>query len=75
MASGALGFLRKCSDTDLTTPDVEEEAALLARDDPVLVEFTGTKVGTSLPSTVCSFWEQTGYTRFPNVAGPDLDER
>ena len=53
---------------------MEEEAALLARDDPVLDEFSGTKVGTSLPSTVRSFWEQTGYTGFPDVSEPDLED-
>ena len=73
-ASGALAYLRKCGHRDVTITDADEEAALFARGDPVLDEFGGTKVGTSLPSTVRAFWEQTGYTRFPPVTEPDLDD-
>ena len=69
-----LAYLCKCGDRDVTITDSEEEAALLARDDPMLDEFGGTKVGTSLPPTVRAFWEQTGYTCFPPVTELDLDD-
>ena len=45
--------------------DEEEEAMLQSVASPSLDEFTGSKVGTSLASTVRGFWEQTGMDRFP----------
>ena len=45
--------------------DEEEEAMLQSVAGPSPDEFTGSKVGTSLASTVRGFWEQTGMDRFP----------
>ena len=45
--------------------DEEEEALLQSVAGPSPDEFMGSKVGTSLASTVRGFWEQTGMDRFP----------
>ena len=45
--------------------DEDEEAMLQSVAGPSPDEFTGSKVGTSLASTVRGFWEQTGMDRFP----------
>ena len=45
--------------------DENEEAMLQSVAGPSPDEFTGSKVGTSLASTVRGFWEQTGMDRFP----------
>ena len=51
----------------------EEEAMLQSVAGPSPDEFTGSKVGTSLASTVRGFWEQTGMDRFPCQPAANLE--
>ena len=53
--------------------DEEEEAILQSVATPSPDEFTGSKVGTSLASTVRGFWEQTGMDRFPVQPAANLE--
>ena len=53
--------------------DEEEEAMLHLVAGPSPDEFTGSKVGTSLASTVRGFWEQTGMDRFPVQPAANLE--
>ena len=53
--------------------DEEEEAMLQSVASPSPDEFTGSKVGTSLASTVRGFWEQTGMDRFPVQPAANLE--
>ena len=53
--------------------DEEEEAMRQSVASPSPGEFTGSKVGTSLASTVRGFWEQTGMDRFPVQPAANLE--
>ena len=53
--------------------DEEDEAMLQSVAGPSPDEFTVSKVGTSLDSTVRGFWEQTGMDRFPVQPAANLD--
>ena len=53
--------------------DEDEEAMLQSVARPSPDEFTGSKVGTSLASTVRGFWEQTGMDRFPVQPAANLE--
>ena len=53
--------------------DEDEEAMLQSVAGPSPDEFTGSKVGTSLASTVRGFWEQTGMDRFPVQPATNLE--
>ena len=53
--------------------DEEEEAMLQSGAGPSPDEFTGSKVGTSLASTVRGFWEQTGIGRLPLQPAANLE--
>ena len=53
--------------------DEEEEAMLQSVASPSPDEFTGSKAGTSLASTVRGFWEQTGMDRFPVQPAANLE--
>ena len=53
--------------------DEDEEAMLQSVAGPSPDEFTGSKVGASLASTVRGFWEQTGMDRFPIQPAANLE--
>ena len=53
--------------------EVDEEAMLQSVAGPSPDEFTGSKVGTSLASTVRGFWEQTGMDRLPVQPAANLE--
>ena len=53
--------------------DKDEEAMLQSVAGPSPDEFTGSKVGTSLASTVRGFWEQTGMDGFPVQPSANLE--
>ena len=53
--------------------DEEEEAMRQSVAGPSPDEFTRSKVGTSLASTVRGFWEQTGMDRFPVQPAANLE--
>ena len=52
--------------------DDEEDALLCSKQNPCADEFKGNLVGTSLSSTVRSFWEQGGHDRFTPFEEDDL---
>ena len=52
--------------------DDEEDALLCSKQKPCADEFKGNLVGTSLSSTVRSFWEQGGHDRFTPFEEDDL---
>ena len=52
--------------------DDEEDALLRSKPKPCADEFKGNLVGTSLSSTVRSFWEQGGHDRFTPFEEDDL---
>ena len=53
--------------------DEEEEAMLQSAAGPSRDDFTGSKVGTSVASTVRECWEQTGMDRFPVQPAANLE--
>ena len=53
--------------------DEEEEVMLQSVAGPSPDEFTGSKVGTSLASTVRGFWERNGMDRFPVRTAANLE--
>ena len=53
--------------------DEDEEAMLQSVASPSPDEFTGSKVGTSLASTVRGFWEQAGMDGFPCQPAANLE--
>ena len=53
--------------------DEDDKAMLQSVAGPSPDEFTGSKVGTSLVSTVKGFWEQTGMDRFPVQLAANLE--
>ena len=52
--------------------DDEEDALLCSKQKPRADEFKGNLIGTSLSSTVRSFWEQGGHDRFTQFEEDDL---
>ena len=52
--------------------DDEEDVLLCSKQKPCADEFKGNLVGTSLSSTVRSFWEQSGHDRFTPFEEDDL---
>ena len=52
--------------------DDEEDVLLCSKQKPCADEFKGSLVGTSLSSTVRSFWEQGGHDRFTPFEEDDL---
>ena len=55
--------------------DEEDEALMQSTVGPSRDEFTGSKVGTSLASTVRGFWWQIGMDTFPVQLGDNLESR